>query len=804
MSELGLDPAYIIHHTSSLAKDVCFKVCDHRGSSREQSSGKHRRKENIFAHKMLLAATSSVFKAHFYPGDDCEGEKVKLNCTESSDVFEPKYVFEINDISIKAFKLVVEFVYGSEIEWSITSPSCIFDIFVLASKYRIKNLKEVSEKEVRSFTRSDVIEIYGAINIAKIIIILDPVPLLDQVISACADSLFSTVRSVQELQTLARSFTNDPKECQAFCHLLAFKKNFRFEHSDSDQLSNSNEFNSSSKLVKCSQEQVENNSEKLECSFQQVDCTSAKWSPRQGFPKFQFSSPTKVLTPSDGYEPPMLNHHILKAFTFSSCPDVFQILKNQESFNALEQISPTVSVDEQDKNILVHLSTGSDTNNNRITTLSDVQMSGCSDSDLDSVNLLDDAESPSEECSPGLVSPEIRNFSCFLPPLIADPEFSTGTHNPADSLVESCVDVAEPLHGPSSNSGVASSVFGISDAPSVLDKTGGKILISPEKVEVSAGPKGCRRGTVRCKPFELLKKEERGLGSGAFHLEKTSLIGKEYNYVADTDEVEITKINLWLGKRKVAPVNDPVILKAEDERKVIKVDESSVRRQKQFRSLLAQLKAEDDREDRKDSPVRKQRGDGYHKGDGYHNWYGCGHSKCKAEMVNIYNWKRHMEKIHLMPDAKFDNTLLVNKLSIKKKPKMGGFKYQQFLPINKEKSSEEIDPFDFEIPVRKYPCSVFDCDFVGETRINLWLHTRHHAGGTKRQNYTSVEVDDFEMTAVGQVPVVASIQCITTMDQYLHSSLEELRWEDYKSSAPTFAFCDEGVLELSRANERLV
>jgi len=481
----------------------------------------------------------------------------------------------------------------------------------------------------------------------------------------------------------------------------------------------------SSDLVVSSSEQ-EYKSNQLTFSSEQTEVSMDETA---NFPKFQFSKPYPISL-FDGYEPQINNLFTTaqKTYSFSNCLDVFQTHQNcQESdiadnSSAITEVrmcwstlNPTL-VDQIDNNfwdraLNTEAHTVESTHNRPSSLTAGVQTSECSDLDQDSPNLSDDLQLYHAECSQSRVN--------SISSLSSDPTFSSPTFQLSNS-----VDDVELSIVPSNTAEV-------------------QILNNSEKVNILDGALECKRGTVWCKPFELLTKEDKGEIKDELR-EDSSLVNFEVQSGKDS------------RKRKIE----------DDEENIIVIGDSPVRKQKlvwvDFKTSVNS------------------------KGGKTNLKYLCGKSKCQAEMASLSNWKRHMrDKHNLTPSSKLYETLINNERS---------------------ENSTAIDPFDLEIPIdeRQYPwwffpCSVFGCEFVGKTRNDLLVHMRRHKlKGTKReQKFKPVVVKDCMMSDYEQVPVVCSIQCITTMGNYRNSSLEELRWDDYQSSVPTFALCTEGIALIS-------
>jgi len=554
-------------------KDICLKILDRRGRTCLEW-----RFKSIFAHKKVLASGSPVFKAQFYPAGFADKSEVGKFKEGGCDVL------EIKDTSVEAVELMIDFLYGKELKWAweCKSPESVYDICLLASKYAVQKLTNVAVKQLIRKDAKFASEF------------LDP-----EIISACAANMFSEVRSVEELQKLAGliSLSNNPADWRAFCFLLPhFKLELCLEKGDSNPDANNDlpTFINSKEIEPSPVITLDDSptSHDLPSDSPQQNTvfplTGNSFSFLRSGPKnensdnsatppgFLFSSPTPVrhllssewsptaLFPQSFF---FLNTPVSddlsassKSFKFSSPTDVFN-----RTPPVLAKVHDEVSV-KKSTPVASHSSVPVPDIAKSLKTFFVEEL----DLDPGSPNLLDDRQLFSAECSPSR-----------LPP-------SSGE---AFSSIKSPLTVTNSSSTPQTDTGM--------------------IMRTPGRVNKDENVK---RGTIRCKPFELLRKEV-----SLVEEEVLPTIGILPKYKDLDRQVEIVEID----------GNDLSIRKE----RIHTVGKESLKRQ-----YL--------------QPVLR---------------YPCSEGTCfNVMMSSLKNWRRHMKNVHKNLNADFNGTTV----NVNKKPKV--------------------------------------------------------------------------------------------------------------------------------------
>jgi len=618
-------------------KDVQFKVIDLQG-----------RHISIFAHKKVLAAVSPVFKAQFYPTSSYRGESDQVGLNFDAETLYQN--IQVN--SCEAFEGLIDFIHGTDRVWEMTSPELIFETFLLACRFEVRNLMEVLHKKVRKFAQPEVIEAHGALNLVKMI--KDPVPPLDLVISACADSLFAKVESVKDVQSIAGSLTEDTVNCQTFCLLLSLKTNLSEQINKFSAVTTTGTVeeyvpyihfsNQSSPLdllsASCPQTPVfpiTGNSFSFLKSSQDDD---GPFSPLS--PDFLFTAPSPAFDPCKTFPPSTLFPQSEMSFSFLKTPVACDIPAATRSFSFQPPVLPSSKPCHRFNFQLPTLPSSTTTDPKpcyRFNFLPPTLSSGtsaskpCFGSNFQPPVLHSSTTAPKPSFTFNISLPNLSSkstssqFHDFDESLVKNSTISEVTLPSQDLPVfaRSCETVlaAEEEDPGSPNLLDVEELFTAEcsqEKPLLPSKQTFISVTTPQSANKCSSlketdivlkmPESVQRGTIRCKPFELLRKKD---------MEETKV-----------DEVVSNTIE------------------------IIEIDDSSDQRIQARKRTYDMTEAQ---------PCY---------------WYPCGLPSCfNVKMSSLFNWKRHMKKIHNVCDNEFSGPLI---------------------DVNKKWRTNDIDPFDFDLP----------------------------------------------------------------------------------------------------------
>jgi len=111
----------------SIPFDVTFEIVEKGENDNEEND----KREEVKAHKMILATFSSVFRAMFF-----------------GPMKESKDVIPIKDTTVEAFKKMIDYFYQVDIDCREIELVKLFDIVNLAERYNVPMLKEEMKEQV--------------------------------------------------------------------------------------------------------------------------------------------------------------------------------------------------------------------------------------------------------------------------------------------------------------------------------------------------------------------------------------------------------------------------------------------------------------------------------------------------------------------------------------------------------------------------------------------------------------------------------------------------------------------------------
>ena len=139
MLSLMLEPSF------GIPTDVTFKIMGFKHPEFENSQENEVLLGEVTGHRVILALLSPVFRRGFFGP-----------ATDSEDTV------PVRQTTLEAFKLMIEYVYNKDIDWSRLPVLELYDVVNLAEKYDIPGLMEQvkTQMEKITLTMEDVVDVY--------------------------------------------------------------------------------------------------------------------------------------------------------------------------------------------------------------------------------------------------------------------------------------------------------------------------------------------------------------------------------------------------------------------------------------------------------------------------------------------------------------------------------------------------------------------------------------------------------------------------------------------------------------------